>query len=81
MGEGDTEKQIEFFKRLIDGVENSNHAAEHAMAKAYECLHPTSDMATKREVGGTELKGWVSGHRNCYTCHKPKRLCRCDWRN
>ena len=39
--ESDTmDKQIEFFKSLIDGVENSNHAAEQAMGKAYASLHP-----------------------------------------
>ena len=34
------ERKIEFFKRLIDGVENSNHAAEQAMKIAYAALHP-----------------------------------------
>ena len=33
------EKKIEFFKKLIDGVENSNHSAEMAMDKAYQALH------------------------------------------
>ena len=34
------EKEIKFFKRLIDGVENSNSGAEQAMDKAYAALHP-----------------------------------------
>lgn len=37
-----TEKHITFFKRLLDGAENSNHAAEAAIETAYNALHNKS---------------------------------------
>jgi len=43
------DEQIKFFKRLIDGVENSNHAAEQAMAKAYAALFPPQTAARSAE--------------------------------
>ena len=49
------EKEIEFFKRLIDGVENSNHAAEQAMTKAYESLFPTFRYISPEGVDGGEV--------------------------
>jgi len=40
------EKEIEFFKRLVDGAENSNHSAECAIKSAYSSLHPSASMDT-----------------------------------
>lgn len=38
---GNSEKHIEFLKRLLDGAENSNFAAQQAAKKAYETAYPS----------------------------------------
>tara|TARA_R110000737_G_scaffold340221_1_gene362863 strand:- start:3473 stop:3622 length:150 start_codon:yes stop_codon:yes gene_type:complete len=45
------EKQIAFFKRLVDGAENSNSSALDSMQKAYDALHPLEAAARKANQG------------------------------